>query len=1336
MGDLPAHWWRLGQLTIGEALRESGLPDDSLKEFTKTLLELEDRQEVNLNDLEEFGKLCSALEGVEETRVTLEHISGTTGNSQYARQRVVNYWKCLFLAIVGRGPGATRLTNISLVRGSVEIILDEDEALALCVNLSSNSKIQSLHLRNQTVFGTKKVCDFLSRALKSNSTLRELSLSCTDLGSAAVQILMTGLENNIALEVLDLGGNGEIGNEGIAYIARMLGTNTSLKALNIEGVGFGMESARLICSAIGSNETLETFSIGNNPITAEGMKMLLALFTPKESSGAASWNTLITIMATGERELKNTTIKHLGLQEMKPLDVSVEFLASMLKANKSLISLDLSALPLDANDWVDKIIPALKVNDTLKHLVLDNCKSLPCEAFMELITSSSTKTALEEISLEGTNIASRAGAMHEELTINKLYRKRWRDEIRVKPRSARIVLCGFEFAGKSTICKTMRDNIHGTSCFDNWLLAFKRFVRKVPCIREILFGGQATRELDERTRGCEIVHLRDYDRQGTISVWDFAGLKEYYALHDYLFPSFKNSCFLYTCSVRFPPYPNAQTAGSQHRVPGGIKHRDDMREEFLYWMRFIAANSKRIPNADGQSGPLPRVILVLTNKDSLDFGSLNCSTRWAKDVVDEMRERFKDVVELQEEVEVIDAHSPEDVTHLFNVAGDSLEQLLELSTEYAVCEEVRLALQDWSDKKSKPVLNMTDFRKLCEKRLQPNMDPIEYRAAKLGTTEGQVEVLAYLDYIGEIIYTQSLNLIVVNPRWFGMGVLGSLIDAFRGVQGKNWRGLVGALENCLSPSDNAMRFHHRHGFVREEDFKEITKHLEQHVDPDTLVKLMIQLDLCFKVEVDEEEREVHEYTNGSDSLSMRTPLLGGFRGKRTNGDIKHKRSLLFIPALFDDDEDPEGMLKPEWSRILDTGEHHFQYIGRRLECEDKILTFLTPGFFPRLQVYLLNYLQSNGWTDNKGFRMDKNLIGFYHNGMDVLVEYSGDRDYFVDILVKSSHSFSDTLHFMEIHIISQIRDFCATPRGCQGVVLVEAVIRPVCVEYLFPCEQRTNQAELASHLEDRIKENGRGYQYAWREDIEGFSDLDFALDLLHGEGYLNRTMRMQIIDAVNLARSSVTRGSSGWLADLDKEEEAVRFPRLFYPTLENAGVMLTILANIDTEIPISIHLLCEDREGTHVVEDQAGRILQIKANSNSPILKYALSLIWFGVIRSATDAGQSLDSVDESWPEILFAASDVSACIEDLFRIMDSNKPLRAASVHDILDAYIRYLQIEPSTDWLLDFLFLDNRRDFWQDFQLWKVKYTDSNQTSWVCDQHFQAGTKWGKSMFHSIAI
>ncbi|CAM6106035.1 unnamed protein product [Calypogeia fissa] len=261
--------------------------------------------------------------------------------------------------------------------------------------------------------------------------------------------------------------------------------------------------------------------------------------------------------------------------------------------------------------------------------------------------------------------------------------------------------------------------------------------------------------------------------------------------------------------------------------------------------------------------------------------------------------------------------------------------------------------------------------------------------------------------------------------------------------------------------------------------------LQQIIPADKLIQLMIHLELCFEIEPENEE------------------------------------SSLFIPAVFDDEMDSaaKGRRQLEW-RLGRTGPFH--YLGRRLECKDKSLMFLTPGFFPRLQVHLRNYIHERSWTANPGFVVGRNLICFAENGVEVCVEYSGDIDYFVDILVRSSKPYAAALQFIKEHVMNKIVQFCASPQGCQGVLLVEAVIRPACVSALHLCVDRKDHSVLVSDLKALIAEDD-AYEYTWRQKTEDVRDTEFARDLLEGEGShisLLAASQLSLVPAVPSSRGT------------------------------------------------------------------------------------------------------------------------------------------------------------------------------------------------------------------------
>lgn len=106
----------------------------------------------------------------------------------------------------------------------------------------------------------------------------------------------------------------------------------------------------------------------------------------------------------------------------------------------------------------------------------------------------------------------------------------------------------------------------------------------------------------------------------------------------------------------------------------------------------------------------------------------------------------------------------------------------------------------------------------------------------------------------------------------------------------------------------------------------------------------------------------------------------------------------------------------------------------------QIMTFLL-WKMKYTQVHLLNYIQGKTWTENPGFEVRRNLIRFTADGHDICVDYSGDLASFIDVMVKSSKSHGEPLQFLEFHIIQPIVKFCASPRGCQGVLLTQTIIR-------------------------------------------------------------------------------------------------------------------------------------------------------------------------------------------------------------------------------------------------------------------------------------------------------
>ncbi len=102
------------------------------------------------------------------------------------------------------------------------------------------------------------------------------------------------------------------------------------------------------------------------------------------------------------------------------------------------------------------------------------------------------------------------------------------------------------------------------------------------------------------------------------------------------------------------------------------------------------------------------------------------------------------------------------------------------------------------------------------------------------------------------------------------------------------------------------------------------------------------------------------------------------------------------------------------------------------------------------------------------FENEKNLMNICVNGLEILVELSGNEMHghtFIDILVKSSKSEIQTIQFVHDHVLSRIEHLCSSPEGCQGVTLIKGVLRPEAVKKLLLCKNRTKQVAFLEDLE-------------------------------------------------------------------------------------------------------------------------------------------------------------------------------------------------------------------------------------------------------------------------------
>ncbi len=136
------------------------------------------------------------------------------------------------------------------------------------------------------------------------------------------------------------------------------------------------------------------------------------------------------------------------------------------------------------------------------------------------------------------------------------------------------------------------------------------------------------------------------------------------------------------------------------------------------------------------------------------------------------------------------------------------------------------------------------------------------------------------------------------------------------------------------------------------------------------------------------------------------------------------------------------------------------------------------------------------YTPKDGF------IDIVFNGVEFVLEYNANVGTHIDVLVHSqSKTLDEALDMFHEHIMKHIQERCAAPNGCQGVTLVEGVIRTECVKQQISFKQRQDQAILLEDLKQAILTLGSGYQHSWDELLEGGNVIlpvacEFAIELM------------------------------------------------------------------------------------------------------------------------------------------------------------------------------------------------------------------------------------------------
>ncbi|GLT83629.1 hypothetical protein SLE2022_019060 [Rubroshorea leprosula] len=490
------------------------------------------------------------------------------------------------------------------------------------------------------------------------------------------------------------------------------------------------------------------------------------------------------------------------------------------------------------------------------------------------------------------------------------------------------------------------------------------------------------------------------------------------------------------------------------------KTPEEVEEDLQFWLRFIVSNSKRAV----QQCLLPNVTIVLTHFDKINQPPHNLQA--TVNSIQRLRDKFHGFVEFYPTVFTVDARSSASVNKLTNHTRRTARTILQrVPRVYQLCNDLIQILSDWrSENYNKPAMKWREFSDICQVKVptlrirsrHDNKENVEMRRKAVATC---------LHQLGEVIYFEELGFLILDSEWFCGEVLGQLVKL--------------EVRKQSSPEN---------GFISRKELEKILRgSLQSHIpgigtkvfenlEPGDLVRMMMKLELCYEQ------------------------------------DPSDPNSLLLIPSILE-----EGRGRPQkWQQ--NTSDCIFA--GRHLVCDNSSHTFLTPGFFPRLQVHLHNRIIALKNQHGATYTLEKYLISITINGIYIRVELGGQFGYHIDVLACSTKSLTETLRLIQQLIVPAIQSLCS------GVTLTENVMRPECVRNLTPPRYRKTQFVSLQQLKQALLSVPADGMYDYQHTWDPVSDsgkpvlragFDFARDLLSDDDF-REVLHRRYHDLYNLAQ--------------------------------------------------------------------------------------------------------------------------------------------------------------------------------------------------------------------------
>ncbi|BFI22709.1 hypothetical protein MPTK1_8g15075 [Marchantia polymorpha subsp. ruderalis] len=910
-----------------------------------------------------------------------------------------------------RGHSDSKLKSLEL---EGDVWEDESAVKHVAEMINSAPLLETLSFEDFWKDMEDETVGILSQALIQSSSLKELVLKGqVKWGGPLLLKALAGDDRNRSIERLRLWHIYGLGD----CLREIFISNPSLEKVGLYRVKMSPEEWHQLGEVIRDNAIATTIFVGFD-FEFDDWKSIEAL---ARSASSDVNDPTLELLIDNRREREDDLMLSLNLlgrvlrgeiKSVKSLDIlgssgeSISF--SILPMNgktgetsvQKRLTISVQSEDLSKGVW-EELLRCMRENH-LTHLDLSDSE-LDEEAFRDVmgVLESQVNLGLQEIDVSRTSWArdGKAAQIQQALQHNKEragYMSVFREANLTfgDAKAGRLFLCGSPRAGKTQLRKTLMRINQGKSWLGNQL--------------ESLF----------RTKGIEVEFLVNNDNM-QISVWDLAGQWIFRTLQTVLFPQTYNFCvFLFVYS------PLCEETSS-------IKPESCFRTELEEWLSFITSSTK-VTGRD-----LPQVIVVISHKDKAKSSSLS----WAHPIVEELTKRFTKFVDLRpiQECFYVDARKMKQVSSLNRHIFENFHKLLREKSPQVpdLCLQLTsLLVTETKKNESFPLWPTKKFYDFCA----PHLTSFVPSSSIHFDNHSRIikSIISYLNDVGSIIHISNLDYIIVNPNWLTNTFLGELIALGQHFQAQE-----------SESSNRTSSYASKSGFVSEIVFARlIEKFLGkqsrfQNVDRKVLENILINLDLCFKLE------NTSEYFIPS-----------------------------FIPehASKEKQNDLEGAHVMKWENRSEIS----QFVGIRIECQDWITMSLTAAFFPRFQMFMRRKLISEMGVSEENVTCSRHYLRLFLDGHRIYIEHvqSEKSHKFVDVLMlcSSKKSKEAAITYVRKHIVQELISFCASPKGCPGVALVLSVIQTCCVEMLIPSHIRGAilieklKSDFIRNINDKLEE--------------------------------------------------------------------------------------------------------------------------------------------------------------------------------------------------------------------------------------------------------------------------